>query len=196
MITDSMLEMIPVCLIAFAVSGEIITAVVILVWLLRKKSFSLGRALLCAVSVPLAISTGIWSFIYGLTHLFGGNPENKGIGTALMTTFIYIAYWIVVIVIGMRTKSRGICRYCLVYWLIATCSLLGFLLLPDVLGTDTGVFGVVPMFIGLVLVGQFTLLDGIFPFAVVTAFPILFTLAGVIANRYSRAAINVKNKQL
>lgn len=36
----------------------------------------------------------------------------------LIVTFVYIAVWILVLIIGIKNKNRGIMKYCSVFWII------------------------------------------------------------------------------
>ncbi|HHX24321.1 MAG TPA: hypothetical protein GX723_10010 [Thermoanaerobacterales bacterium] len=36
----------------------------------------------------------------------------------LLVTFAYITIWVLVLIIGIRNKNRGIMKYCSVFWII------------------------------------------------------------------------------
>lgn len=36
----------------------------------------------------------------------------------MIVTFVYIVIWILVLIIGIKNKNRGIMKYCSVFWII------------------------------------------------------------------------------
>lgn len=60
----------------------------------------------------LAVTSGI---ILNFEEYWFGSPVNT---KNLIITFVYIAIWIFVLIIGIKTKSRKIMIYCFLYWIL------------------------------------------------------------------------------
>lgn len=158
-------------LFILAMSAIIVFLPVILTWYI-KKSFSLGRALLCAGVVPVAAITGFVALVYGFSHFFGDNSENIGIEIALGLVAIYVLYWITVVVVGARSKSKGVCLFGLVFWSVSVVSMV-----VTLLWNDSGLVGLI---IGTIFFEQFVPLTDLLPFGMYWVFPIAFFLSQLI----------------
>jgi hypothetical protein len=169
----------PASFFIFVVSLIFIGLPLVLIWA-RRKTFSLGRALLCAASIPIAASISVFIFLYSLSDLFGSNPENQGLLVILGLAAIYILYWAVVLVYGAMSNSKGISLYCLIFWSFAVVFLALAFLLPDQFSTDTSSFGSIPIIIGALFVFQFYPLTELIGEAAIFIFPAIFFVAALV----------------
>lgn len=69
--------------------------------------------------IPAAIILSIVAVVGGMAlnfheFLMGSPATIKN----LLVTFTYIAIWIFILIMGIRSKNHGIMRYCSVFWMI------------------------------------------------------------------------------
>jgi len=69
--------------------------------------------------ITATIVLSIVAIIVGMALNFNdflmGNPASM---KNLLVTFAYITIWVLVLIIGIRNKNRGIMKYCSVFWII------------------------------------------------------------------------------